>query len=240
MGKIELFLSKTNGDGDGSGYGAGYGSGDGDGGGYGDGSGYGYDDGYGFGSGDGDGNGSDYGDGSGDGGGYGSGYGDGYDDGYGFGIPNKIDNMQVYRIDTVPTIITHVVGNIAKGFIVGDDLSLEPCYVAKHDNYFAHGKIKEQAIADVNAKVFSNLDVDEKINEFLKVFSLDEKYKGHEFYKWHNLLTGSCQMGREMFIKKKDLSLEAEYTVKEFVTICENDYGSGIIKQLENKIKGEK
>ena len=56
--------------------------------------------------------------------------------------------MQVYRIDTVPTIITHVVGNIAKGYIVGDDLSLEPCYVAKHDNYFAHGKTKEQAIAE--------------------------------------------------------------------------------------------
>jgi hypothetical protein len=33
--------------------------------------------------------------------------------------------------------------------------------------------------------------------------------------------------------------LEAEYTVKEFVTICENDYGSGIIKQLENKIKSK-
>ena len=231
MDKIELFLSKTNGSGygDGSGDGSGYDSGSGDG--YGSGSGSG----YGSGSGDGYGSGSDSGYGSGSGSGSDSGY--GY--GYGYGLPNKIDNMQVYRIDTVPTIITHVVGNIAKGYIVGENLSLEPCYVAKHDNYFAHGKTKEQAIADVNAKAFSNLDVDEKINEFLKTFSLDKKYKGNEFYKWHNLLTGSCQMGREMFIKKKGLSLEAEYTVKEFVTICENDYGSGIIKQLENKIKSK-
>ena len=233
MEKIELFLSKTNGSGDGNGSGYDYGYGDGSGCGSGCGCGFGDGDGsgYGDGSGSGDDNGSGYGDGN------GSGYGEGYGGGYGYGIPNKIDNMQVYHIDTVPTIITHVVGNIAKGYIVGDDLSLEPCYVAKHDNYFAHGKIKEQAIADVNAKVFSNLDVNVKINEFLKTFKLDRKYKGHEFYKWHNLLTGSCQMGREMFIKKKDLSLETKYTVKEFVTICKNDYGSEIIKQLENKIK---
>jgi len=227
MEKIEVFLSITDG------YGAGYGDGSGDG--YDSGSGYGYGAGYGDGSGDGYDSGSD----SGYGYGYGSGAGYDYGAGYGDGIPDKINNMQIYYVDGVPTIITHVVGNIAKGYIVGGDLELEPCYIAKSGNYFAHGKTKEQAIADVNAKVFSNLDVDVKISEFLKTFELNKKYKGHEFYKWHNLLTGSCQMGREMFIKKKDLSLEAEYTVKEFVTICENDYGSGIIKQLENKIKSK-
>ena len=189
MGKIELFLSKTNGDG--SGYGSGYG--------YGSGSGY----------------------------------------GYGDGLPNKIDNMQVYRIDTVPTIITHVVGNIAKGYIVGDDLSLEPCYVAKHDNYFAHGKTKEQAIADVNAKAFSDLDVDVKISEFLKTFELNKKYKGEEFYRWHNLLTGSCDLGREAFVRDNNLSLDADYTVQEFIDICCNAWGKEIIKQLENKIKSK-
>ena len=234
MGKIELFLSKTNGDGAGEGDFGGRGYGYGDGSGSGDGSGY--DSGYGEGndSGYGEGNGSGYGGGS------GSGYGDGYGGGYGYGIPNKIDNMQVYRIDTVPTIITHVVGNIAKGFIVGKDLLLEPCYVAKSGNYFAHGKTKEKAIADVNAKAFSNLDVNVKINEFLKVFSLDKKYKGHEFYKWHNLLTISCDLGRKAFVRDNNLSLDAKYTVQEFIDICRYAWGKEIIKQLENKIKGEK
>ncbi|NLE27274.1 MAG: hypothetical protein GX625_18450 [Clostridiaceae bacterium] len=184
--------------------------------------------------------GSGYGYGSGSDSGYGDGSGYGYGDGYGDGLPNKIDNMQVYRIDNIPTIITHVVGNIAKGFIVNVDLSLEPCYVAKHDNYFAHGKTKEQAIADVNAKAFSNLDVDEKINEFLKTFSLDKKYKGHEFYKWHNLLTISCDLGRKAFVRDNNLSLDADYSVQEFIDICRNAWGKEIIKQLENKIKGEK
>lgn len=232
MEKIELFLSFDIGYGYGGGEGDGYGGGSGDGSGYGSGDGDGY--GCGYGSGDGGGYGCGAGDSEGDGDGYGAGYGDGY------GIPDKINNMQIYYVDDVPTTITHVVGNIAKGHIVSDYLSLEPCYIAKSGNCFAHGKTKEQAIAYVNAKAFSNLDVDEKINEFLKTFKLDEKYKGHEFYKWHNLLTGSCRMGRESFVRCNNLSLEDDYTVQEFIDICRNAYGSKIIKQLENKIKGEK
>ena len=188
---------------------------------------------------DGDGYGSGYGYADGYGSGDGSGYGDDYGGGYGYGIPDKINNMQVYKIDTVPTIITHVVGNIAKGFIVGKDLSLEPCYVAKSGNYFTHGKTKEKAIEDLNTKVFSNLDVDEKINEFLKVFSLDKKYKGHKFYKWHNLLTLSCDLGRKAFVRDNNLSLDADYSVQEFIDICRNAWGKEIIKQLENKIKSK-
>ena len=166
----------------------------------------------------------------------------GYDAGagYGYGIPDKINNMQIYYVDDVPTIITHVVGNIAKGYIVGDGLELEPCYVAKSGNYFAHGETKEKAVEDLNNKIFSNLNIDEKINEFLKTFKLDEKYKGHEFYKWHNLLTGSCRMGRESFVRDNNLSLDADYTVQEFIDICKNAYGSEMIKKLKNKIKGEK
>ena len=219
MEKIEVFLSITDG----------YGSG------YGDGSGDGYDSGYGYGAGYGDGYDSGYGDGYGDG--SGDGYGDG--SGYGSGIPDKINNMQIYYVDGVPTIITHVVGNIAKGYIVGENLSLEPCYIAKSGNCFAHGRTKQKAIEDLNAKVFSNLDVDEKINEFLKTFSLDKKYKGHEFYKWHNLLTISCDLGREAFVRDNNLSLDAEYTVLEFIDICRNAWGKEIIKQLENKIKSK-
>ena len=194
-------------------------------------------DGYGAGYGDGSGSGS----GSGSGYGYGDGYGDGSGDGYGdgSGIPDKINNMQIHYVDNVPTIITHVVGNIAKGFVVNDDLTMTPCYIVKHGNYFAHGATKEKAIEDLNAKIFSNLDVEEKLKKFLDVFELDKKYKGHEFYRWHNLLTGSCEMGREQFIKSNNLSLDDDYTVNEFINICKNAYGSGIIKQLENKIKSK-
>ena len=89
-------------------------------------------------------------------------------------------------------------------------------------------------------KPFNLYELTVKINEFLKVFSIDKKYKGHEFYKWHNLLTLSCDLGRKAFVRDNNLSLDADYSVQEFIDICRNAWGKEIIKQLENKIKGEK
>ena len=43
-------------------------------------------------------------------------------------------------------------------------------------------------------------------------------------------------MGRETFVRNRGLDLQEKYTVEEFVDICENDYGSEIIKQLKEKL----
>ena len=40
-------------------------------------------------------------------------------------------------------------------------------------------------------------------------------------------------MGRESFVKNHGLDLNRHYTVKEFINICENDYGGEIIKKLK-------
>ena len=40
-------------------------------------------------------------------------------------------------------------------------------------------------------------------------------------------------MGRKIFIRDNNLSLDDEYTVDEFIAITENSYGSEIIKQLK-------
>ena len=44
-------------------------------------------------------------------------------------------------------------------------------------------------------------------------------------------------MGRDNFIKNNNIDLENEFTVKEFIKICENDFGSKIIKQLKEFYK---
>ena len=72
------------------------------------------------------GDGDGYGDGSGDGSGYGDGYGYGYGSGYGI---KRINGEDVYIIGGVQTIIKSLRGNVAKGFILNSDCSLEPCYV---------------------------------------------------------------------------------------------------------------
>lgn len=223
--KIKKFLSLDlgygNGDGNGDGDGSGYGSGYGDGSGFGSGSGYGDEDGYG----DGSGYGNDFG--------YGSGYGDGsgFGSGSGYGI-KEINSMRVYKIDVVQTIITHVFKNVAKGFIVMNDLTFEKCYIVKGQNMFAHGETLEKAREDLQNKIFSNLDVEDRIKKFKNKFKDNKKYKGTEFYKWHNLLTGSCEMGRNEFVRNHNINLENEFTVKEFIELTQNDYGSKIIKQL--------
>lgn len=161
------------------GYGSGSGSGAGVGLGFGCASGYG--DGSGSGSGDIDGvgyansskyyskysndNGYSYGYGSSNGDGYGYGYsngsgsrcGDGSCSGYGYinGNENNIKEINgniVDYIDDIPTIITQVCDTFANGFIVKNNLTLSPCFIAKVGNSFAHGNTLEEAIADAEHK----------------------------------------------------------------------------------------
>ena len=192
----------------GSGYagGSGYGSGSG--------SGYGYGSGSGYGSGDGDGDGSGYGDGS-------------YTDIIMFNAE------KIYWIDGVPTIIKKIKKQIAKGFILKADLTLQPCYVAKVDNRYAHGNTIREAVKQAREKTFELLPVDDRIKKFWECHNLTDRYPAKDLYEWHHILTGSCEMGRNQFVKEKGVDLEMDtFTVDEFVTMCKDRYGGEIIKKL--------
>lgn len=65
----------------------------------------------------------------------------------------NINNQKIYIIDAVEAIITSIRrSNLASGFIVGKDLTLNPCYIAKINNYFAHGYSIKQAIVGAQSK----------------------------------------------------------------------------------------
>ena len=181
---------------------------------------------YGFGSG------SGFSDGS------GSGYGFGFGSGDGFGI-TKFDGRDVYQIDGIETIIITVRNSIAKGFILNSDLTLSPCYVAKGHNKFAHGETIEKAIADLENKIFEDMDPKEAIERFINQFSdLTKKYPAKDFYIWHNRLTGSCEMGRNAFVRDGGYDLENDtFTVQEFIDITKNAFGGEVIKQLEQALQ---
>ena len=213
--------------------------------------GYGYGDSYGDGSGDGDGYG--YGDGSGDGDGYGSGYGSGDGDGYGYGYGSgygygdgsgdgsgdgdgyisAYEGNIVDYIDGVPTIITRIHDNIAKGYVIKSDMTLEACYIAKAGYSFAHGETLKDAIADAEAKEMERMPVEERIEKFIDKFgSLDSEHTGKEFYYWHHILTGSCRMGRDKFCNDNDIDLDKKYTVRYFLSITKNAYGGSVINEI--------
>ena len=179
------------------------------------------------------------------------GYGSGYGSGSGFGGNlrlKKYNEHYAFPIDGITTIITNIKNNIAKGFIINDDLTLQKTFVAKHGNLFAHGSTVREAIQSLQSKIFANMNPREKIEEFKKQFNKQDKYKGSLFFDWHNLLTGSCLQGRNTFIQTKGLSLEKDYTVKEFLEIVKGAFGWSVLKELvkyydyeeKNKINGGK
>ena len=189
-----------------------------------------------FSSGDGDGYGYGYGDGAGYG--DGDGYGDGAGEGAGYGDIKALNGNIVDYIDSIPTIITQVRDNIACGYIVKKDLTLKPCYIAKAGNSFAHGNTLKEAVADAEAKELENIPIEERINKFVEVFGhLNSIHTGKRFYEWHHILTGSCQMGRDEFCKAHNINLKKDYTVRYFLEITKESYGSNVIKQVRESYK---
>lgn len=92
-------------------------------------------------------------------------------------------------------------------------------------------------MSDLQEKIFDNMDIKTKIAEFRNKFNNTDKYSGQEFFSWHHILTGSCLAGRTSFIEGGGYSLDKNYSVKEFIQICENAYGGNIIKQLKEYYK---
>ena len=226
------------------GYCTGTGTGDGDEYSYGCGYGYAYGSGCGFSdsSGDGDGKGSGYGSifgygfGCGGGSGKGSGSSSDFGSGYGFGDNTElkeINGKEVYMVDGTQTIFTSVRGNVAQGFIVQNNLQLTPCFIVKENNEFAHGSTLRDAFESLQEKLYDDSTEEERIEAFKKKFpSYDEKYNNKDLFAYHHVLTGSCRMGRESFVKDKGLSLDGKTSVREFVELTKNAYGGDIVKKL--------
>ena len=172
----------------------------------------------------------------GSGSGYGSGYGYGSGSGSGYGYGSGIQTFcghKVYIVDGVETLIYSVKGNIAKGAMLRKDLSLNPCYIAKVGNFFAHGETVHKAVRDAQAKYEKNRPIEDRISDFNEHFKTDVKYSVKEFYQWHNTLTGSCSFGRNAFAKENGINIESDImTREEFADLTKNSYGSGIILQL--------
>ena len=201
--------------------------------------GYGYGSGQGYASKDGYGSGNSYGSGFSNffGNGFGCGCGCGCEESDGYGVESYYGNILTFNgnivdfIDMLPTIIIQVNGDFAKGYIIKDDLTLESCYIAKVGNFFAHGKTLKDAVTDAEKKREKNMPIEERIKKFVETFgSLDSEHTGKEYYDWHHILTNSCQMGRDKFCEAHGIDLSKKYTVKYFLNITKNSYGSNVIK----------
>jgi len=165
--------------------------------------------------------------------GSGSGSGDDYGSGSGSGL-KMINNQKVYLIDGVQTIIKSIKGNLASGFIVNSDLTLTPCFIAKGENQFAHGSTAKEAVESLQSKLLKSTPIEKRIEMFKAKFKNDVKYPAIEFYDWHHILTGSCKFGRDSWCKDRGINIDSDtFTVKEFIELTKNSYGSDVINQLK-------
>lgn len=199
-----------------------------------------------FGSGKGFSSGRGTGFGSGCGWGYGSGSGDGDGKGYGdeFTLNSgdgsghnrgikEINSETVYIVDRLQTIIKSVHNNIAQGFILQNDLTLKPCYIAKEQNKFAHGSTLHEAFNALQEKLYDDSTEEERIEAFHKKFpEYNVPYSNRDLFIYHHILTGSCRMGRESFCKDMSIDLDGNTTVREFILLTKNSYNSNIICKL--------
>jgi len=149
----------------------------------------------------------------------------------------EFNGDKVYYIDGIPTVIKRLHANLAKGYVIGKDFTTVPCYIAKDNiGHFAHGESGAKARENLANKALMDKTVDERVRKFIEHFDLDKTYSGHEFYKWHNILTGSCDVGRELFVKNNEIDLDREYTVFEFLNITEMYYEGWIISKVRKAI----
>lgn len=177
-----------------------------------------------------------YGSGSGSGYGYGSGSGSGDGDGYGSGDGDGVKEVNgdaVCMVDGVPTIIKSVRDNIAQGFILENDLTLEPCFIVKEQNKFAHGETLHDAFTALQEKLYDDSTEEERIEAFRKKFpEYDTSYPNRDLFAYHHVLTGSCRMGRESSCISKGIDLDGTTTIREFIELTKGSYGGDVICKL--------
>ena len=172
--------------------------------------------------------------------GIGTGIGNGIGYGSGSGVFSSFNGWNVYNIDDTATIIINVRGNVASAFIINEDLTLTPCYVVKVGNSFAHGASVKKAFKDAQNKHLALLSDDDKIKMFMVKFpNLNIRYEASVFYEWHNILTGSCEMGRKNFMSNKGVSMTDLFTPLEFLELTKDEYNNSIINSILTSIKNK-
>ena len=136
------------------------------------------------------------------------------------------------------TLIEEVNGSYARGYIIQGDMTLQQCWIAKAGSYFAHGKNIHEAHMAAMDKHQRNMPVEKRLDSFIAEHpDMAVKYEASDLFRWHNILTGSCDMGRRQFCKDRGIDIETSaYTVEEFVRLTYTSYGSDVIRQLADRL----
>lgn len=89
------------------------------------------------------------------------------------------------------------------------------------------------AFIALQEKLYDYSTEEERIEAFVKKFpDYDTPYSNRDPFTYHHVLTGSCRFGRDSFCKDKGINLDGSTTVREFVSLTKDSYGSETICKL--------
>ena len=126
----------------------------------------------------------------------------------------------------MPTCITHVNGRCAFGFTIKDNSVKVPCFIARVENFFAHGKNLHKAFEAAYDKAMETISVEERVAKVVKKHpDPTAEIPNKELFNLHHFLTGSCEFGRRQFCEHHGIDLEGSMTMEDFCKITSNDYG---------------
>lgn len=156
------------------------------------------------------------------------------------GIP--AGEHEIFIIDSLPTILTSVKGNLAKGYILRRDMTCTPTYVAKGEDYFAHGTTPRDAYANLEEKILANMDIEEKIEKFKEAFpvtktTLPKKHSVETFRTWFKNLTGACAQGISTFMEDRGIKEDGKFTILEFFDTIEDAYAWNSLRDLAEEYR---
>ena len=148
----------------------------------------------------------------------------------------NFNGKKVYIIDTIPCTFISIKKNIALIEVINKDLTTTKTFLAKDEKFFAHGRTAKEAIEAAYQKkirkMARKMDVETKINLFVKTFDFNSVQSNRTFFDWHYTLTGSCELGRNHFVKENAIDLNKSMSTKKFLELTKNAYGGEIIKKI--------
>ena len=150
----------------------------------------------------------------------------------GVGI-KRYNGNDVYFINGYALYITHIRKPYAMGEIIKNDLTTQPCYIARVNNHIAVGESLHDVIEELRDKISISNDNEYDVAQAFVLAHPDyeKEYDWDEMVFWHSLTTASCKEGRDKFSSHANKGKGSKATPKELIDF---------IKQSRDKSLGEK
>lgn len=88
----------------------------------------------------------------------------------------------------------------------------------------------------VGNRKFASLPNYKKIDNFIATHNLTDKYTAQDLYRWHKIITSSCDKGKIDFLNEHNFKMDDTFTIPEFFEYAKQYWGGEIIELVEEKM----